>query len=124
MMCDIGMLINGRRGPKIYLESFPTGPCQLPGMLLITLHSVTLIPVNHFTFLCDCILVLGGNQEVFECVALIEVNLNAHFTTYVFETFTKLFGIGHHEMDVVVLVVVVCLLFAVMGAVLVVVFLF
>ena len=59
MICDVGMVINGGRDPKMFLESFPKIPCRVPSVLLTTLQSVTLVPINKSTFLYDGILVLG-----------------------------------------------------------------
>ena len=75
--------------------------------LQCTPHQTPFCHIFHSNFLCDVVLVLGGHQEVSDGVASFEVNLNANFATYVFETFTQSFGVGHHCMDAVVLVVVV-----------------
>ena len=42
-----------------------------------------------------------------------QVDLNAHFPTYVCDFCTQSFGVGYHHMDAVFLVVVVYLFFAV-----------
>ena len=37
MTCDLGMVINGGRDPKMFLRSFPKSPGRLSNILLITL---------------------------------------------------------------------------------------
>ena len=73
--------------------------------------------------MCPC---PWGHLEVFIGVVSFEIDLNVHFTTYIFEIFTQPFGVGHHYMDGIVLVVVVWLLFAVVvvGVVIVLFFIF
>ena len=66
MACGVGMVINRRRDPEMFLEPFPKGLCRFSCVLLITLQPVTHVPVNYFTHLYDIIPILGGHQEVFE----------------------------------------------------------
>ena len=64
MTCNVEMVINGAQDPKIFLKSFPKSSFRLPNVILIILHSLTLIPVDYFTFLCDGVLFLESHQEV------------------------------------------------------------
>ena len=50
MTCDIRMVINRGSSPKMFLMSFTKGPCRLTRVLLITVHSVTLIPVLFYLY--------------------------------------------------------------------------
>ena len=96
----------------MFLESFPKGSYRLPNILLLSLQSVTLIPKNHLTHLCDGdgSLSLGSHREVFVGVASFELNLDAHFTTDLFETFTQPFGVKYHNLYLVGFLVPVCCL--------------
>ena len=85
------------------LESFPRGPCRLPNVLPITLHSITLMLVNYCIFLCDVVLALGDHQKVSDGVSSFEVHLAAHLTANVLKSFTHPFDAWHHHVDVVVL---------------------
>ena len=93
----------------MFLKYFPKGHCRLLKVPLITHHSVTLIPVDYFTFMCDCVLVHWNHKEVSDGVAFFEVHLDAHVVTNVFKMFIQFFDVWHHHVDVVVLVMVVCL---------------
>ena len=58
MTFGVGMVIDGERGPDMFLEPFPKGPCRFPDIVLITLQPVTLVPEDYSTFLCDLIPIL------------------------------------------------------------------
>ena len=120
MTCDIGMVINEARNPMMFPTSFPKDPSRLPSILFITFHSFTLVPLNHSMFLCDSAFVLGDHQKIFDGVAFFEIDLNAHFTICVPETFTQSFGEGYHHMEVVIFIMVVYLLAVVVVSVVVV----
>ena len=60
MACGIGMVIGGRRDPKMFLEPFPRGSCRFPYILLNTLRPVTFIPVDYSTFYVMLTLPLGA----------------------------------------------------------------
>ena len=85
---------------------FPKGPYRFPYVLLITIYPIALVAVYYSTFLCDVILVLWGHQKASDGVAPLEVGLDAHLTTNVFETFIKFPGIRFNHMDVITVVVV------------------
>ena len=55
MICSFGMVIDGRRGPKIFLKPFPKCPCRFPYLLLMTLQTVTFVSVNYPTLWCDVV---------------------------------------------------------------------
>ena len=86
MTRDVAMGIYGGRGPKVFLEPFPKGPCRLPYALLITIQFATLIPVDYLTFLCD-VLTIGGHHEVLDGVASFKMDLASHLTTNIFVAF-------------------------------------
>ena len=69
----------------MFLKSFPKGPCRFTNVLIITIHSVTLVPVNHSTFSWDGAFVLGGNWEVFDGITPFEINLYIPFITNFFK---------------------------------------
>ena len=89
MTCSVGMVIDGLKGPERFLEPFPKGPCRFPYVLLTTLQLVTYVTVDYSTLLCDFAPELGGHQEVFDGVASLEVDLDPHFPTDVFEVINK-----------------------------------
>ena len=90
---------------RIFLESFPRGPCRLPNVV-ITLNLSHFYKLLHF--LCDGVLILWATMRFLMMLPPSEVNLNAHFTTHVFETFIQSSCIGYLHMDVFFLVTVVC----------------
>ena len=73
MTCDVSRVIDERRGPKVFLEPFPKGPCRFPYALLITIQLVTLLPIDYSAFLYDVAPILGGHQEV-ELTACVYIN--------------------------------------------------
>ena len=83
MMTDVGMVIDGGRGPKVFLEAFLRGSCRFPCVLLITIQIVTFMPVDYPFFLCDVIPSLGGQYEVLDCVASFKVDLDPHLVIVV-----------------------------------------
>ena len=42
MVKDVTMVVDGRWGPKMFLEPFPTSPSQFTNILLLAIHLVTL----------------------------------------------------------------------------------
>ena len=67
MASDVSMVIDGRKGPKVFLEPFPKGPCRFPYVLLITMQFVTLIPVDSSSF---CVVSILGATRRFLMVLL------------------------------------------------------
>ena len=65
MICGVGMVIYGKKGPWMIHEHFPIGSWRFLYVLLITLQPVTLVPAEYSSFLCDVIPILGGHQVVF-----------------------------------------------------------
>ena len=83
MMCGVGMVTDRGRSPEMFLEPFSKGPCRFashtslsPLYLHITLLFCMMLPLS-----------IGGQQEVFDCVALHEMDLEPHFATNYLETF-------------------------------------
>ena len=68
------------------LKPFPKGSCGFSNLILIN-YFLTLVSLNHSTFLCDGVFVLGHNQEVLDGDSTSEVNLYSEFVTDIFETF-------------------------------------
>ena len=73
MTCGVNMVTDGGSAPEMLLETFPKGPCRFPYVHLITLQSLTLIPVEYSTFLWK-----RGHQEHFDGVASCELDLDPH----------------------------------------------
>ena len=65
MTYDAVMVIIRRRGPNMFLMSFNKCPGRLPNILLMV-HTVMLIPINHSTLLCDMSLSLGATRRFFD----------------------------------------------------------
>ena len=57
---DVGMVIHGERSPNVFLKPFLKGPYRFPYVLLTTIQSFTLIPVDYSTFLCGVVYIVGG----------------------------------------------------------------
>ena len=53
-------VINGRRGPKMFLVSVPKCPTSFTNVLYFASQMVTLISVNNISFVSDAIFVLRG----------------------------------------------------------------
>ena len=64
MSCGIDMVIDGGRGLRCSLSLSPKVLADFLIYSLITIHSVTLLPVDYCTFPCDVVPVHGGHQEV------------------------------------------------------------
>ena len=74
--CSVDMIIDGGRDPKMFPDPFPKGPCKFPYTFLIRIQSIPYLLVDYSTFLCDGILVLGGNQEILDSVTSFEMELD------------------------------------------------
>ena len=61
--CCTGMVIEGERGLKIFPEPFTKGPHTYPYLFLITLQSITPLPVEYSTFLCNVVTVLWATRR-------------------------------------------------------------
>ena len=75
--CDVGMVTYGRWSPKMFLKYLPKGPCRPSYVLLITFQSVTLVPVDNSTFLCDGVFVLWAYNKVFDGVSSFNINIDS-----------------------------------------------
>ena len=73
----------------MFLVSFTKGPGGFPYVFLITCKVPTLIPIDGITLGDHGVFVLGGDQEVFEGAATLEVSLDTIPTTDLFDPFTK-----------------------------------
>ena len=60
LVCDFRMFLKLKKGFEVFFISFSKCPCRFTSILLITQSCVTLIPLNHSTFLCVCGFVLGA----------------------------------------------------------------
>ena len=60
-----------------------------------------MIPVDGTTLVSHRVLVLGGDQKVFDGSATFEVSLDAISTTDLFDTFTKTLCVGYDNMPLV-----------------------
>ena len=72
----------------MFLESCSKGPRGLSYVFLITCKVPTLEPVDGPTFAFHVVLILGGNQEVFNGAVTFKVGLHATLTTGLFNAFT------------------------------------
>ena len=82
------MVIDGRGGLLVFFEPLSKGSGGLSYILLITLHSITLVSIDDPTLFQHRILVLGGHQEVFDGNTSSEVDLYPMFVACSFNTFT------------------------------------
>ena len=65
------------------------------------------MPVNYHTFLRDIIPVLGGHQEVLDCVAYFEMDLDPTLLQTFLEVSAKPFVVWDHTENVPIVVAVV-----------------
>ena len=79
----------------MFFEYFSKGPRGLPYVFLITCNVPTLEPVDVPPFVFHGVLVLGGNQEVFNGAVTFEEGQYAIPTTDVSDAFTWNFGVGY-----------------------------
>ena len=61
--------------------SFPQGPTSLSYVFFIASDFPTLVAVDDFTFPAHGVLILGFNQQLFQCPVPIEMCLDAIFST-------------------------------------------
>ena len=88
------MVIDGGREPDMFLQPLPQSTCRLPCLFLLTIHLVTLVPLDYLTFLSDITPFPEGHQTVLEGVAYFEMDLNPHLTP-----FLKLLQLAlHHSL--------------------------
>ena len=78
--------------------SFSKGPGGFPYVLIITAKVPTLIPIDDITLVDYRVFVLGGDEEVLDGAATLEVSLDAILTTDLFDTFTKSLCIGYDNV--------------------------
>ena len=79
----------------MFFVSFTKGPGCFPYVFIITGKVPTLIPIDGITLGDHGVFVLGGDQEVFEGSATVEVSLDTIPATDLFDTFTKTLCIGY-----------------------------
>ena len=82
------MVIDGGWGLLVLFEPLSKSSGGLSYILLITLHSITLISIDDCTLFQHRILVLGGHQEVFDGNTSFEVDLYPMFLLCSFTTCT------------------------------------
>ena len=80
--------INYRWGSEVFLKSLAKSFYRFIIGFLITLYSVTFIPVNHSASLCDGVSVLGCSQEFLHGIISFEVSLYSHLVAISLEAFT------------------------------------
>ena len=66
-------------------------------VLLFTCQSVTLLPLDYSTFLCDITLVLRASWGVSDGIASLKIETDSYFTTDGFDTFTETLCVGYHH---------------------------
>ena len=94
----------------MFFEPLTKGSRGFTNVFLIPLHPVTLISVDDPTFFLNGILIFWGHQEVFDCVASLEVNLHPIFTANFLHDLTDPLIVGDYyvrSLSVIVGAVVV-----------------
>ena len=106
MTCSIGIVRDGGRGPKMFPEPFPKGPCRFPFVLLITLQSchTCTFRLLHFSMWWPCPLGLPGGSWGCSFPWKGAGLLFHHKCSW---SLLKILGVVFHHMDVVVVVAVV-----------------
>ena len=84
-------------------ESFTKGPRGFPYVLIITCKVSTLEPVDGPTFVSHGVLVLGGDQQVFNGAVTFEVDLYTIPIADLFSVFAKTLGVGNEYMTLFLL---------------------
>ena len=74
MTCAVGMVIDVESGPRCSL-SLPKRSLQIPCVLLITIQSVTLVPIGYSTVFVWCFAYPWDQQEVLDGVAFFAMDL-------------------------------------------------
>ena len=72
----------------MFFETYSKGPGGLTFIFLITHNFPTLEPIDGLTFVFHGVLVLGGNQDVFDGTITLEVGLNAILAGDLLDAFT------------------------------------
>ena len=90
------MVKYGGWGLLMFLEPLSKGSGGFPYIFLITLHPVTLVPIDDSTLFHKRIFVLGSHQEAFDGITSFKVYLHSIFLASSFEAFTQPFIIWHH----------------------------
>ena len=96
--CNGTMMVDSRGGLQVLFVSFTKGPGGFPYVFIITAQVVALVPVDGTTLVDHRVLVLRGDQEVFDGFATLEVSLDAISTTDLFDTFTKTLCVGYDNV--------------------------
>ena len=73
---------------QVFFESFSKGPSGLSYIFLITCKFSTLAPIDGPTFVFHGVLILRGNQDVFNGFTVLEVGLYAILTADLLDAFT------------------------------------
>ena len=116
MTCDVLVVIYGGGCLEMFFEPLTKGSRGFTNVLLITLHPVTLISVDDPTFFLNGILIFRGHEEVFYCIASLEVHLHPIFTAGLLHALTYPLIVGDHyvrSLSVIVGVVVVSIIVSV-----------
>ena len=98
MACYGTVLMDSRGGLHVLFVSFTKGPGGFPYVFIITAKVVALVPVYGTTLVEHRVLVLRGDQKVFDGFATLEVSLDAISTTDPFDTFAKTLCVGYDNV--------------------------
>ena len=79
MTRDVTMVIDGGQDLLVFFEPLSKSSGGLSYILLITIHSITLVSIDNLTLFHHRFLVLGGHQEVFDGDTSSEVDLYPMF---------------------------------------------
>ena len=96
MTSGVMMVIYGGWGLLVFFEPLSKFSGGFPYILLITIHPVTLVPINDSTLFHKGIFVLGSHEEAFDGVTSFEVHLYSIFLTGSLEAFSQLFVVWNH----------------------------
>ena len=92
------VVMNGWGGLRVLLVSFTKGPGGFPYVFIITAQVTTLVSIYGTTLVQHRVFVLGGDQEVLDGTATLEVGLNAISMTDLFDAFTKTLCVGYDNV--------------------------
>ena len=91
-------------GLLMFLEPFSKCSGEFPYIFLITLHPVTIVPVDDSTLFHKRIFVLGSHQEAFDGITSFEIYWHSILLACSLEAFTQPFIIWHHYVRILFLV--------------------
>ena len=92
------VMMNGWGVLQVLFVSFTKGPGGFPNIFIITAKVTTLILIDGITLVDLTVFALGGDQEVFDGGATLEVSLDTISTTDLFDIFIKTLCVGYDNV--------------------------